>query len=95
MTHLEAPDASDIECESNQRILKSIRESKCCDQDADGQFPLSTSRLAYIGGQTVFEGPVFQAVAWERIMIDGTLVFMHRRSGFVTHKSPLRLEESF
>ena len=95
MTHLEAPDAPDIECDPNQRLLKSIMESKCYDQDSYGQFPLSTSRLAYIGGQTVFEGSVFQAFAWERIMVDGTLVFMHTRSGFVTHDSPLRFEESF
>ena len=90
MTHLEAPDASDIEDESNDRLLKSIRDAKYYDQDSYGEFSLSTSRLAYIGGQTVFE-----AYAWERIMIDGTFVFMDKQSGFVTHKSPLRFEESF
>ena len=95
MTHLEAPGASDIEDESNDRLLKSIRDAKYYDQDSYGEFSLSTSRLAYIGGQTVFEGSVFQAFAWERIMVDGTLVFMHTRSGFATHNSPLRFEESF
>ena len=66
-------------------------ESKCYDPESDDDDASTTSTgLAYHGGQTVF-----QAYAWERIMIDGTLVFMHKRSGFVTHKSPLRFEESF
>ena len=70
MTHLEAPDAPDIECDSNHRLLRSIMESECNDPESDADDASTTSTgLAYHGGQTVF-----QAYAWKRIMIDGTPV---------------------
>ena len=88
MTHLEAPDAPDIERDPNHRLLKSMLELKYYEPESHDDD--ASTRFAYHGGQTVSE-----AVAWERIMIDGTLVFMNKQSGFVTHKSPLRFEKSF